>query len=189
MRIRIIAPTADYCPETLAAIQEDLRMLERVGVDLEHLQLERGPLSIRTSEDEALATPGMIEKIIQAERDRVDAVIVDCTSDVGVQEGRLRVQIPVIAPGELLRQKVIGKRALWLTAEDLANQPLGKILQAIGDGIDLVVIGGTGWSQIAKELEYTLRARGLAVPFLDPLPVALDEAVRQLKDFMLRNEF
>jgi allantoin racemase len=181
MRIRLIAPTADYCPATLAAIQSDLQMLAREGVELEHVQLEHGPLTIRTREDEALATPGMTEKIIQAEKDGVDAVIVDCTSDVGVKETRQLVRIPVIAPGEILQQKVAAKHAVWLTAEDLAGEPLNKVLQATRDGIDVVVIGGTGWSHVAKELEYALQERGLELPILDPLPAALDEAIGQLK--------
>lgn len=185
MRIRLIAPTADYRPKTLEAIKTDLRMLAREGVDLEHLQLGRGPLSIRTLEDEALATPEMIKKIIQAEKDGVDAVIIDCTSDVGVKEARKYVRIPVIAPGELLKQKVLGKRASCLTAEDLSNEPLSKALRAVEDGAEVIVIGGTGWSQVAKDLEQALRERGLETPVFDPLPVALGEAVRQLERIVL----
>jgi allantoin racemase len=181
MRIRLIAPTADYRPETHAAIEEDLRTLARAGVDLEHIQLKHGSLTIRTPEDEALATLGMIEAIRQAEQDGVDAVIVDCTSDVGVKETRQRVRIPVIGPGEILRQQVANRRALWLTTEDLASGPLPKTLQAIEDGAEVIVIGGTGWSQVAQSLEHTLQERGLEVPVLDPLPVALDEAISQLK--------
>jgi allantoin racemase len=131
MRIRLIAPTANYRPEALAAIGADLKMLARVGVELEHVQLEYGPLTIRTSEDEALSTPGMIEAIQRAEKDGVDAVLVDCTSDVGVKEARQRVRIPVIGPGETLRKNVADKRALWLTAEDLVTDPLAKTLQAV----------------------------------------------------------
>lgn len=181
MRIRLIAPTADYRPETLDAIRADLKMLARVGVDLEHVQLEHGPLTVRTTEDEALATPGMIEAIQQAEQEGVDAVIVDCTSDVGVTEARQRVHLPVIGPREILRQKAADKCAVWLTAEDLATNPLPKTLQAIKDGAEVIIIGGTGWSQVAQELEQTLQERGLEVPVLDPLPVALDEAIKRLK--------
>jgi Asp/Glu/hydantoin racemase len=181
MRIRLITPTADYRPETVAAIQTDLKMLSRTGVELEHVQLEHGSLMIRTSEDERLATPEMIEKIVQAEKEGVDAVIVDCTSDVGVKEARQIVRIPVIGPGETLRQNVADKHALWLTAEDLAANPLVKTLQAIEDGAEVIAIGGTGWSHIARELEQVLQEKGLEVPVLDPLPVALDEAVRQLE--------
>jgi allantoin racemase len=180
MLIRLIAPTADYRPETLAAIQADLKMLAREGIELEHVQLEYGPLALRTPEDEVLATPGMIEKIIQAEQDGVATVIVDCTSDVGVKEARQIVRIPVIGPGETLRQTVTNRRALWLSADDLATGPLEKCLQAISEGAEVIVIGSTGWSHIARELEQALRERGLEVPVLDPLLVALDETIRQL---------
>ncbi|MDX2007635.1 MAG: hypothetical protein SFU83_20535 [Meiothermus sp.] len=68
MRIRIIAPTADYRPETLKAIAQDLAMLRRPGVVLEHFQLEQGPLAIRTAEDETIATSGVGQKWFRPSR-------------------------------------------------------------------------------------------------------------------------
>jgi putative N-acetylmannosamine-6-phosphate epimerase len=126
---------------------------------------------MRTLEDETRATPDTIETIVQAEKDGVDAVIVDWMSDVGVKETRQRVNIPVIGPGEILRQKMVGKRALWLTAKALANDPLPKTLKAIQEGAKVIVIDGTGWSQVTRALEQALREKGSRFPSLTPYPL------------------
>lgn len=176
MRIRIIAPTADYRPETLRAIAQDLAMLRRPGVVLEHLQLEQGPLTIRTAEDEAIATPGVVAKIVQAEQDGIDAVIVDCTSDVGVREARALVNIPVVGAGEAsLRLAQQQGDYLRLSADELAAGPLETIVR---QSPRAVLIGGTGWSQVAAQLVRQLAEQGLAVSIIDPLPAALEEAIR-----------
>ena len=78
MRIRIIAPTADYRPETLQTIAQDLAMLQRPGLKLEQVQVDVGPLSVRTAEDEAIATPGRLPKSSRPSR-KGWTVIVGCT--------------------------------------------------------------------------------------------------------------
>jgi Asp/Glu/hydantoin racemase len=183
MRIRIIAPTADYRTETLQAITQDLVMLQRPGVELEHIQLESGPFSIRTPEDEALATPGMIAKIIQAEHEGVDAVIVDCTSDVGVREAQALVKIPIVGAGDA--SLLVAKRYssyLRLNADELDGKPLEIVIQ---EQPRAVLIGGTGWSHIALKLGQQLAEQGLEIPIIDPLPAALDEAIRQVLAYKL----
>lgn len=182
MRIRIIAPTADYRPETLQAIAQDLAMLQRSGIKLEHVQLDEGPLSIRTAEDEALTTPGMIAKIVQSEQEGIDAVIVDCTSDVGVKQARSLVRIPVVGAGEaslgLAQQH---GEYIRLDAEVLSKEPLQVVLPMLEEKPRAILIGGTGWSQVVAQLNQQLLQHGFEVPVIDPLPVALEEALRQLK--------
>lgn len=62
--------------------------------------IDRGPASIECEFDEALATPDVIAKILEAERDGCDAVVIDCFGDPGVRPGREVVDIPVIGAGE-----------------------------------------------------------------------------------------
>ena len=68
--------------------------------EISQVQIERGPASIESEFDEALAVPDTVAKIIEAERDGVDAVVIDCMGDPGMQAAREAVSIPVLGPGE-----------------------------------------------------------------------------------------
>ena len=74
--------------------------LERPGLTISHVEIETGPASIECEYDEALAVPGTIAKIIEAEREGCDAVVIDCMGDPGMFPGRECVSIPVIGPCE-----------------------------------------------------------------------------------------
>ena len=58
---------------------------------------ERVPLNADPSDPFIL--PEILEKIVESENNGMDAVIVDCMEDPGVEEGRRLVKIPVIGPG------------------------------------------------------------------------------------------
>ena len=47
-----------------------------------------------------LAAPGTIARIVEAERDGCDAVVIDCMGDPGMMPGRECVSIPVVGPCE-----------------------------------------------------------------------------------------
>jgi allantoin racemase len=68
--------------------------------EISHVQIERGPASIESEFDEAMAVPDTLAKIIEAERDGVDAVVIDCMGDPGMLAAREAVSIPVFGPGE-----------------------------------------------------------------------------------------
>lgn len=177
VHVRLIAPTTDHRPETLAAIAEDLRTLARPDVDLSHVQIEDGPRSVRTSEDEARALPGVLRRVLEARREGVHAVVLDCTSDVGLAEARALVDVPVIGPGEAMRERTRGRTVVRLDADVLASDPLNAALRGIQEGAQVVVLGGTGWSHVAESLRQQLRQRGHQTEVLDPLPVALEKAM------------
>ncbi|WP_260023187.1 aspartate/glutamate racemase family protein [Microbacterium enclense] len=59
-----------------------------------------GPSGVESRVDQALAVPGVIRAVIEAERDGVDAVIVNCGDDPGLFAARDCVRIPVIGVGE-----------------------------------------------------------------------------------------
>jgi allantoin racemase len=61
--------------------------------------LDRGPASIESEYEEALAAPDTICKAVEAEADGSDAVIIDCMLDPGLPAVREKVAIPVIGPG------------------------------------------------------------------------------------------
>ena len=72
----------------------------RRDTELSIVHLDKGPASIESAYEAALAVPDTVAKIVQAENDGVNAVICDCMGDPGVEEARELVSIPVIGPGE-----------------------------------------------------------------------------------------
>ena len=60
----------------------------------------KGPGSIETEYDEAIAIPNVIKGIINAEKNKFDVAIISCFSDPGLTACREKVSIPVIGSGE-----------------------------------------------------------------------------------------
>jgi allantoin racemase len=63
-------------------------------------QIDIGPASIESEFDEAMCQPDTILKIIEAEKEGCDGVVIDCMGDPGLQAARECVSIPVIGPCE-----------------------------------------------------------------------------------------
>ena len=96
MKLRIITPITT---SGFASIEPFLPLV-RSDTDLSHVEIEYGPASIESDYDEMLATPATVARIIEAERDGMDAVIINCMGDPGMQAGREAVRMPVIGPCE-----------------------------------------------------------------------------------------
>ena len=65
-----------------------------------HVEIDRGPASIECEFDEMLSVPDTVARIIEAERDGADAVVIDCMGDPGLKPARECVRIPVLGPCE-----------------------------------------------------------------------------------------
>jgi len=75
------------------------RELEQVAskdTEIHVASLEKGPASIESAYDEALAVPGILELVAKAEKKGFDAVIIDCMGDPGLEPAREIVDIPVV---------------------------------------------------------------------------------------------
>jgi allantoin racemase len=96
MKIRVVSPIVNkqFREDTLEA----LSAAARPDVELSAVSLDKGPASIESAYDSALAVPDTVAKIAQAEQDGVNAVISNCMDDPGVEAGREMVSIPVIGP-------------------------------------------------------------------------------------------
>lgn len=68
------------------------------GVSVDFAQIEVGPASIECTYELTLAAPATVARIVEAERDGVDAVVIDCMGDPGLWAARERVTIPVLGP-------------------------------------------------------------------------------------------
>ncbi|MFN8592253.1 MAG: aspartate/glutamate racemase family protein [Thermomicrobiales bacterium] len=96
MKLRIITPITTH---GFASIDNFLPLM-RPDTELSHVEIDHGPASIESDYDAMLATPHTVARIIEAERDGVDAVIINCMDDPGMQAGREAVRIPVLGPCE-----------------------------------------------------------------------------------------
>jgi len=98
VKIRVIEPVISKTLEGTSL--EELSPIARPDTELSAVSLDAGPASIESTYEAALAAPHVVAKIVQAEKDGVDAVISNCMDDPGVEAGREMVSIPVIGPAE-----------------------------------------------------------------------------------------
>ena len=87
------------------------------GTEIDVVSLERGPASIESAYDEALAVPEVLKIVVEAERQGYDAVVILCMGDPGVAPARELVKIPVVGPCQaaLAIASTLGERCSILT--------------------------------------------------------------------------
>jgi len=98
MKIRAVTPviTESFGP----MIMEEFERVARPDTEISNVFIDSGPASVESAYDEAVATPDVIAKVRQAEMDGMDAVIINCFGDPGLDAAREVVSIPVIGPCE-----------------------------------------------------------------------------------------
>ena len=98
MRIRAVTPiiTESFGP----LILEEFGRVARPDTEISNVFLESGPASVESYYDEAVAVPDIVAQVRQAEREGIDAVIINCMGDPGLDAAREVVSIPVIGPCE-----------------------------------------------------------------------------------------
>lgn len=97
IKIRIITPHVSPRPQKL---DEVAGLNEFLDVAFSHVNLTMGPPSIQGMFDDGFATPGIVARCIQAQKEGIDAVMIDCMGDPGLDAAREAVSIPVLGPGE-----------------------------------------------------------------------------------------
>lgn len=98
MKIRVITPsiTKEKEAKTFKQYSASARPDTKISVAL----LDKGPASVDSIYEEAMAVADTVAKIVQAEKDGMDGVISNCMLDPGVEPGRQMVSTPVIGPAE-----------------------------------------------------------------------------------------
>jgi len=94
MHIRVVTPIVTAGFRTA----EDGKRLSGDGVEVKFVNIETGPASIESYYEEMLSQPATIARIIEAEREGADAVVIDCMGDPGLFGARECVSIPVLGP-------------------------------------------------------------------------------------------
>lgn len=94
IHVRVVSPIS-----TLGFRAADaLAALEGPGIVVSGSQISRGPGSIESEYETAMSVPDTVARIIEAEREGVDAVVIDCMGDPGLRPARETVRIPVLGP-------------------------------------------------------------------------------------------
>lgn len=98
MEITVINPTitARWNEATRRSYADAARPGTRVTV----VSLDWGTASIECYRDEALSTPGILSRVVEAEGAGADAVIIDCMADPGLYAARELVRIPVVGAAQ-----------------------------------------------------------------------------------------
>ena len=94
MRILVINPNASV--EMSDVIRDQLRAVARPDVELEVVNPVGAPPAIESALDEAQAVPPMLDLVRRAEDRGVDAVVIACFSDPGLDAAREATRIPVV---------------------------------------------------------------------------------------------
>jgi allantoin racemase len=97
-RIRVIIPVVGE--HWIAPVQEAYGRAGRSGTEISAVAIDTGPASIESMRDEALAIPGVLSRVRDAEVEGVDAVILDCMGDPGLDAARELASIPIIGPAQ-----------------------------------------------------------------------------------------
>ena len=81
--------------------------------------IKEGPDELDCNTDEAFASPEMVRRSIQAEKEGYDAIVIYCFSDVAIDAIRENVSIPVVGPGEttLAAAGLVCNRYVVITTE------------------------------------------------------------------------
>lgn len=78
----------------------DLKHLQSDELKLSTVNLDRGPTTLASLFEVGLAVPEVCARAIEAEKEGVDAIVIDCMGDVGCYQARECVSIPVLGPYE-----------------------------------------------------------------------------------------
>ncbi len=100
-KIRIITPVVSRRSRPSSSQDEYSERIKRLAglcseTEVDRVRIEKGPPSIESRYDDAMATPDVLRLIKEAEG--VDGIVVNCFCDPGVKAGREITDIPVIGP-------------------------------------------------------------------------------------------
>jgi allantoin racemase len=98
VRIKVINPNTTWSmTETIGAAA---RRVASPGVEIVAVSPKHGPASIECHYDEAMACVGLLEEVRQGEADGVDAYVIACFGDPGLDAARELARGPVIGIAE-----------------------------------------------------------------------------------------
>jgi allantoin racemase len=137
------------------------------GCRVTNAQVTQGPASIESAVDEVLAAPGVVDAAIKAEVDGVQAVVIDCMLDPGLDAAREAVSIPVIGCGEAAMRAALTNFAVVTVLQrqerafaDLAAKYglADMLIEIIGIGVPVLALETDRETALAATIEGSKRA-------------------------------
>jgi allantoin racemase len=170
MRILVVNPnTTAAMTKTIAA---SARAVASPGTEIIAAQSRDGPASIEGFFDGAMSVPGLLAEIAAGERDGVDAHVIACFDDTGLDAARSVAAAPVIGIGEAayhLASLVANRfsvvttlsRSIPVLEQNLARYGLaarcGRVRAAEVPVLELDDHGSDARRRIAEEIRLAIR--------------------------------
>ncbi|MFX0206604.1 MAG: aspartate/glutamate racemase family protein [Candidatus Hodarchaeota archaeon] len=157
-----------------------LQQIVKPDTQVEVIHIEKGPRSIETFYDEAMAVPEVL-RIINANKSKCDGFMIDCFQDPGVQAARELVDVPVLGPAEtsmsiasLLAFKFSVVSVLKNSGPmiELQAQKMGiRSRLAVAIGVQIPVLGleedpGKAVAEITRTAQWTIEEHGAEIVVL-----------------------
>ncbi|MCO5062980.1 MAG: aspartate/glutamate racemase family protein [Rhizobiaceae bacterium] len=131
MRILVVNPNTTA--SMTATISEAAREAASAGTEIVAVTSRMGPASIEGYYDEALAVPGMLAEVVAA-GDAIDAVVIACFDDTGLDAARALADVPVlgICEAALSLAGFIAARMSVVTTMDRSRVPIENLVHRYG---------------------------------------------------------
>ena len=117
-----------------APVIQIMRDFYRDATDVEPVGTDKGIDPVATYSDVELMIPGILERIVKAEKEGYQATIVGCFGDPALAAAREMVSIPVLGPGEtaFAVASTLGDKILVLEPENEFVYPTEKLICTYG---------------------------------------------------------
>jgi allantoin racemase len=171
MRFRVIVPVTTK--EFVTATWPQYAAAARPDTEISVVGLDRGPASLESDYEDALAVPGILARVRAAEAEGMDAVIIDCMADPGLSPARELASIPIVGPAQAAMHL-----AAVLELDRDRERLMGALVEqsaraVVEDGAHILLFDCTGMQGLAQQVEQALAERGCTVPVIDPSLAAL----------------
>jgi len=172
MHLRVILPVIGE--SLLEHVRTEVVGWASADTKVDVVSLERGTASIESEYDEALAAPGILQRIEEAAHDGVDGVFITCFGDPGVHASREIIDVPVVG----------GFEPAMLTALSLGEKV--GIITVLPNVVPMLHSLARRYT-IERRIG-TIRVVDLPVLGLEDHDVLLDRLVEQASDAVANHE-
>ncbi|MEM3433046.1 MAG: aspartate/glutamate racemase family protein, partial [Candidatus Methanomethyliaceae archaeon] len=140
---------------SLRSLEERKNYFQRAvnpGTELELVSIPRGPKSIETFYDVALAGPEIL-RVIQKNDQDVDAIVINCFADPALDAAREITNKVVLGPGETSMSIALHLGAKFSVISVLPNTPYWVRMQAVKLGVASRLAAAIGVDVSVRELQ------------------------------------
>ena len=131
-RIAVINPNTTAT--MTATIAHAARLVAGAGTEIVAMTSSMGPVSIEGYYDEAFALPGLLREIGLAEGQGMQAAVIACFDDTGLDAARAMVRMPVlgICEAAMVTASFLAKRFTVVTTMERSRVPIEELAHRYG---------------------------------------------------------